>query len=215
MAMPDINNLDLLNESVEVSGDVTPESFFSPPILDDGEHEAILHLGDRGIKADRQADKVTGLKTGPGYLNVHLQAKTVDDAGNERIGCFDNPTSIVMQSVGTSRLHMILDAAGHKAPNNISLGELKEHTELALAQSPKVKIATQWEASAKVETQGQADASGTAIGKYYTFLKGQKKFPPVLDENGNPTGKFQTQVQDPKTGLVGNAQVRIVKYARA
>jgi hypothetical protein len=145
-----------------------------------------------------------GVKNGPGFLNVHLHAKTMDAAGNPGLGAFDNPTSIVMPSQQMGRLQAILLLTGAKIPTPCSLGQLKEITETTFAQSPKLKITTRWEAQVKL-----------ADGTYQTVRTGQRNFPPVLDENNKPTGRYHTEVVDPKTGLVGNAQVRIIRYARA
>jgi hypothetical protein len=205
--MPDVNNLDLLGENVEVSGDASSEDFFTIKLPDDGKHTAVLHLGDKGVKADRQRNKTNGAKDGAAYLNVHLQARILNEDGSEGSSVFDTPTSIVMQSTKTSKLHAVLDLAGNPAPNECNLGQLKEHTELALAQSPKVVIETQWEASVNDGTKDKPN--------YRIIVNGQKKFPPVLDADGNPTGKYQQEITDPKSGQVVNAQVRVRRYFRA
>lgn len=204
--MPDINSLDLLNEVVEVTSTASAEEFFAPPIPEDGDHKAVLHLGDRGIKVDKQREGKNGPKTGPAYLNVHNQAKILSDSGEEGLSVFDSLTSIVMQSAGTSRLHAVLEVAGDPAPARCSLGELKAHTEAFYAQSAQfpVGITTQWEAQVNDGTQTDP--------KYRTVLKGMKKFPPVLDDQGNPTGKYNPEVEDPKTGQKVRAQARIIKY---
>jgi hypothetical protein len=200
---PDINQLDLLNEVVEVEGGASSEEFFQPPLPDDGEHLAILRLGDRGIKVDRQrsdSKNKSSDRTGPAFLNVHLQVKLLDAAGNETLSVFDNLSSVVMQSAGTSRLHAVLDLAGFAAPGRMTLGELKTLTETALAQNPRVKVYTQWEAQTEVPPGSKT---------YVTVLKGQKKFPTT------DAGKFDPDVIDPKSGQACRAQARIIKYARA
>lgn len=202
--MPDINSLDLLNEVVEVTSTASAEDFFAPPIPEDGDHTAVLHLGDRGIKVDKQRESKNGPKTGPAYLNVHMQAKILSDSGEEGLSVFDSLTSIVMQSAGTSRLHAVLAVAADPAPARCSLGELKDHVEKFLAQGPQVGVTTQWEAQVNDGTAERPD--------YRTVVKGMRKFPPMLDESGNPTGKYNPEIVDPKTGQKVRAQARITKY---
>ena len=197
----DINDLSLMSEPVEVDGSITGEDFFQPPIPDDGDHLARLTLGDRGIKASRQKDKSTGQKSGKGFLMVHLAVELLDDSGNKVGVIFDNPTSIVMESVNTSKLHAILDACGNPAPARATLGELLAHTEATLAQSPQVEVTTQWEARYNKGTDTDPD--------YKTLLKGQKKFPP------KPDGGYERIVMDPETGERVTAQAVIRKYKRA
>ena len=74
-AAVDINNLDLMNEVIEVDGNVDSAEFFNPPLPDDGEHEVIIALGNRGVKADRQweGDGKGRKRTGSGFLNIHLR----------------------------------------------------------------------------------------------------------------------------------------------
>jgi hypothetical protein len=204
MAMPDINETDLLREEVETDSNADPNKFFAPPLLDDAEYECVLGIGDRGITVTKQKDKNTGTKTGPAFLTVHLHAKTVDAAGNVGLGAIDNPTSIVMQSQGSSRLAIILQLIDVKVPGKCSLGELKQLAEQALAQNPRIKITTRWEAQIKL-----------ADGTYQIIRTGQRNFPPELDGDGKPTGRFSPEVVDPKTGIAATAQVRIQKYAKA
>jgi len=202
----DINDLALLEEQVEVTSGANPEDFFSIALPDDGTHTAVLHLGDRGISVGRQRAS-DGQKTGAAFLNVHLQARILGEDRKEGLSVFDNPTSIVMQSAGTSKLHVILDLLGSSAPSPCSLGELKSHVEQVLAQSPQIGITTVWEAQVNRGSKEKPD--------YQTVAKGQKRFPSVLDSEGNPTGKFTPEVQDPRSGEIVKAQVRISKYSRA
>lgn len=197
--LPDINDLDLLNEVVEV-GEGDAEEFFQAPLPDDGEHVAVLHLGDRGVTIARQRNKQTGDRTGAGFVNVHLVARILSSSGEEGIAVFDNPTSIVMQS-GMSKLHAILDIVGSPAPHRSTLQELKEHVEAVLAQSPQVGIVTQWEAQIN---RGTKDSPN-----YVTLLKGQKRFP-----FNDDTNKWSPDVEDPETSEMIRAQARILRYKR-
>jgi hypothetical protein len=190
---------DLLDEVIEVDANVTAEEYFKPALPDDGPHTATLSLSDRGITISRQKDKA-GDPTGPAYLIVHVQAQVLDENGNVAGIVFENVTSIIMPSMRTSRVHAMLDAVGFPAPKRCTLGELKAHVEAALEQKPRCTVVTRWEAQEMIGD------------KYVTVRKGQKHFPPVLDPDGKPSGKFSPEVEG-KTGLV-RAQARVVRYER-
>jgi hypothetical protein len=215
--VPDINALELSQEVVEVNGQLSnPEEFFKLKLPDDGEHVGLLSLGDRGVKISRQKDS-NGVANGAAFLNVHLAIQLVGDSGEKAGSCLDNPTSIVMQSAGTSKLHAILGLAGAEVQPRMTIGDLKELTENTLAQSPRVKVITQWEAQAKAESLEEVQKSGVKkLGDYYTIAKGQKKFPPLVDDSGNQIpGKFNSEILNPITGDNVQAQVRVVRYSRA
>lgn len=208
MAAPDINMMDLAAEPIAVSDDAVAaaQEFFSPPLPDDGDHLAVFKLGDRGIKVDRQRDSA-GLKNGPIFLNVHAQLKILDDTGKETMSVFDSLTSIAMQGSGISRLQSVLVLAGYadevRAARN--LADLKALVERAGSENPKVGITTRWEA--------QVNAGTKDAPKYENVAVGQKKFPPILGENGEPVpGKYNSEVTDPKSGEKVRAQARITKY---
>lgn len=208
MAGHDINDLALLQEVCEVDSNVDSAEFFNPPLPDDGEHQVIFKLGDRGVKADRQWEgKGAGRKkTGPAYLGVHLQLKALNAHGGEGgTVAFDQLTTLVMPNAGTSRAHAAFDLAGFKLTER-TLGGLKDEIERACAQGPKAIVTTRWEAQVNRGTKDAPD--------YETICVGQKKFPPVLDSQGNETGKYNPEVTDPKSGQVVRAQVRVVKYGR-
>lgn len=206
--MADINDLSLLNEVVEVDGQASSEEFFNPPLPDDGEHQVVMRLGNNGIRANRswEGKGSARKRTGPAFLDVHVQLKAVGDNGAEgpTIG-FDHLTSLVMQSAGTSRLHAAMDQFGFPLPSRASLGEIKAAVETAIAQNPQGVVVTQWEAQVNAGTKDSPD--------YQTVLKGQKNFP----QNGTaPDGKvkYSPEVTDPKSGQVVRAQVNIVRYGR-
>ncbi len=206
----DINNLDLLNEVIEVDGNVDAEQFFNPPLADDGEHEVTLNMGNRGVKAERQweGEGKTRKRSGAGFLNIHLQLKGVKDNGEEGgTVAFDQLTTIPMDTnVGrTTRAHVVFDLAGFPLAEK-SLGGLMQEIQLAVAQKPHVKATTRWEAQVNSGTKDSP--------KYETVVQGQKNFPPLLDKDGNDTGRFNPEVTDPKSGQVVRAQVRVVKYGR-
>lgn len=204
----DINNLDLMNEVIEVDGSASSEEFFNPPLPDDGEHEVIMALGNRGVKADRQweGSGKSRKRTGAGFLNIHLQLKGVKANGEEAgTVAFDQLTTIVMESAGTSRAHAAFDLAGARLIER-TLGGLMQEINLAIAQKPHVKIVTRWEAQVNRGTKEDPDWENVCVG--------QKNFPPMLDGDGNETGRKNPEVTDPKSGNVVRAQVRVTKYAR-
>lgn len=204
----DINNLNLNEETVSVDYS-NVDSFFSPALPDDGRHPAILKLGDRGVSGPSLGDKAPrvkkGASAGSAYVGVHVMLEVLDDSGNKIGTCFDQVTSIPMN--GMSRLHAMLFMAGFPPPANCSLVDLEEFTKSSLAQAPRVGIETQWQAQWEDPKKAKGDPD-----KYSTFLKGQKKFPMVLDESGEPTGRHLTEAIHPPSGDICKAQVKVVKY---
>jgi hypothetical protein len=222
MANPDLNDLSLLDEVVEVDGSVTSEEFFNPPLPDDGEHLVAIKFGSRdnnksGIKIDRQYNKETKKRDGAGYWNIVFQLQGVKDGKVGGTIAFDNLTSLVMPSVGTSRVHMALD--GSFGPNGskmtlpatmnggrpLTLGELGEEIKQAVAQSPQSYVTTQWVASINRGTKDDPN--------WEDVLKGQKNFPKRIDADGNETGKFEPEIKDPKSGALIRAQIKVLKYS--
>lgn len=210
MSEVDINSLELLNEPVEVDGSVNSEEFFRPPLPDDGDHLAIVTLGDRGIKVDRQREGDARTKSGKPFLNVHLALALIGDTGAKEGMAFDQVTSVLMPNTGTTKLHAILDLCGDPAPPRCTLGELLSHAEATFAQNPQVIVTTQWEARAEDTSKSEGSKD-----RYYTVLKGQHKFPPLTDDSGEPTGKYNPEVADPKSGEVVRANIRVTRYKRA
>lgn len=210
----DLNDMSLMDEVIEVDGTVTSEEFFNPPLPDDGEHQVVLKLGNRGIKIERQFNKETKRRDGQGFLNVHLQLASVKENGSVggTIG-FDNCSSLVMPSVGTSRVHMAFDGSvgpdgsPMTLPARATLGELKTAIETAISQGPRSFVTTQWLAQVNRGTKDSPD--------YQDVLKGQKNFPKRLDADGNETGRYEAEVADPKSQTVCRAQVKVLKYSRA
>lgn len=197
---PDINDLDLRNEMLpDVDGNADPEEFFRVPILPDGKHVGVMVKGDKGVKINKQKDKDTGQRTGPIYVVAHVQLKSEDDDGS----VFDYLTSLIFR--GNSSLHAALALAGHEIPSRgVTAAQAVEAVEAALAQSPRVGFVTEWEAQVNDGTKDAPD--------YRTVLKGMKKFPPVLDDAGQPTGKYSPEVTDPKSGQPATAQARVKSY---
>ena len=202
--MSDINDLNLLEEMVEVDGAVNSEEFFNPPLPDDGVHKCLMRLGNNGIRANRgwEGKGSARKRTGAAFLDVHVQLKEVKENGEEgpTVG-FDHLTSLVMQSVGTSRLHAAMDLAGFPLPARASLGEIKQALEAAIAQNPVIGVTTRWEAQVNDGTKEAQD--------WRTVLTGQKNFPQLAN------GKYDPEVVDNKSGQKARAQAQVVKYSRA
>lgn len=206
----DINDPELLNEPIEVEGEVSSEDFFKPVLPDEGDYISILRLGDRGIKVDRQKEGEERKRTGKPYLNVHFALELQGENG-EKVGtAFDQATSIVMPNMGTSRLHAIMDLAGSPIPARSTLGEVLNEVETTLAQNPQIGATIQW--LAQIEDTSKPEGSKE---RYRLVLRGQKKFPPILDSEGKPTGKYDPEVVDSKTGETVRAQIKVTKYWRA
>jgi hypothetical protein len=202
MVGPDINEIS--NGSViSVDDNFDPVAFFRPALLDDGWHLGVLKLGDRGIKVERQKDS-SGDRTGPEYVMAHIQVRSVDESGKEGPSAFDTATSIRL--AGGSRLHAILALAGDPAPKETTPEDLKAHCESFFAQPQQIAFKSQWEA--------QVNDGSKERPKYRTIARGQRKFPKLVDQaTGEPTGKYDPEIQDPKNPeTVVRAQVNVVEY---
>ena len=209
---PDINDLALLNEPVQgLDPNAQAEDFFKQSLMDDGDHQAVLTLGQDNVSHDRQRDKSTGEKTGDVYIKAHLMAK-IDDPGDASNGmvAFDRVTSIVFGSKGTSALHAVMAMAGAAIPPALTKGEIIEFVKRELSTPRRITITTEWEA--QVEDQSKAKGSRD---RYKVVLTGQKRFPKLLGPDGQETGKHDPEgVVDPVLGKA-STQVRIIRYAPA
>jgi hypothetical protein len=214
----DINDPSLASEPVEVDG-VSGEEWNAIPVPDDGEHFVRLELGDGKIKVGQQSAE----KGGRYFLTAHLAEKIYDDSENQSGVLFDRVNSAIFERNGKrgSGLHALMDTIGDPLPNSSTLRDQYDQVERAIAQSPKVIAVTQWQASAKAETEGEVDAAVNAkyakagklqVGNYYTFLKGQRRFP-VID--GSDPVKYDPEVENPITGERVRAQAIVLRYKRA
>lgn len=209
---PDINDLSLLNEPVEgLDPNARSEDFFKVSLPDDGDHLCVMTLGNDGVTHDRQRDKSSADKTGSVYIKAHVALKIQDPSDPaDGMMLFDRLTSIVFSSKGTSALHAVMDVAGFPLGAQLTKGEIIEAVKVALAQSPRVKVTSQWEA--QVEDQTKIKGSKD---RYRTVVKGQARMPKVLDDAGNETGHYAQEVHEPGTGLLATAQARVIRYAKA
>ena len=221
--LPDITDLELQSEIIETDESVTPEQYFAERVVEDGDHLVVMHPGknrDGEFSTNgRQTDKETGEKTGKMFCTFFLQFNTLNDDGSEGMAVFDQVTTIVVPDIRTSKVDLILKCVKQPAKSGISLAELKSQFTNSVAAGLKLKIGTQWQASAKIETEEQAELVSTGkkkykVGDYYTFLRGMKKFPPKTDSEGKIVG-YEPEATDPKTGLVGKRRVTVVRYLPA
>jgi hypothetical protein len=212
----DINDPSLVNEPVEVD-EGSGEDFFQVPLPDDGSHLVVCELGNDGIKVGQQTPE----KGGRYFLTAHLALTLIDEGGNRQGMVFDRPNSVVMERNGkrSSRLHALLDLVGAQTGSGQSLPAFHETVEQTFAQNPQVLATTQWQASAKAESEQEVEAAVAAkyakegklrAGNYYTFLKGQRKFPPLDNGQG-----FNPEVTNPITGETVRAQAVVTGYRRA
>src|SRR6185437_4842434 len=158
----DINDPLLQQEMVEAD----PEADFfemPPPPPDDRDYQVKILLGERGVVAKRQKRKgENGQPTGPLFLNFALELRIIDpDQPWDGAPLFDNATSIIMQSSGTSLLLAILRAVGQPATGRMSLDQLRDHALGVFASEPICSISGKWEAQIKDQD-----------GKYKTVKKG-------------------------------------------
>lgn len=206
--LPDINDLSLWREiPVEVDDNMTAEQFYTPNLPDDGEHRVRWTLGTSGVKPERLKNKSTGKRDGVPSFVVEIAGTILDDVGQETLQqVFDRLRPIRMAN-GSTFLHAFLAAAGVPATGITNLADLLDHTKMALAQRPETLTTTEWEA----QVEDESKPKGTRE-RYRTVCVGQKRFPPVLDASGNPTGKYNPEIRDPQTGATVRARVNVKKH---
>ena len=208
MAAPDINALELANEVIDVGDESRAEDFYRLTLPDDGEHLATLSLGQDGVSTRRQKDKSTGSRTGAAFVMAHIAAKIDSANGHPGMTAFDRPTSIVFESKGTSALQAMMTQIDAPIPRGIAAPQVEDHIKVTMAQAPRVKVTTRW--VAQYEDTSKPEGSKD---RYVEVRKGQANFPPILDDQGQPTGRYETEFVDPKSGKECTTQARIVKYA--
>jgi hypothetical protein len=206
----DINDPRLQQEMVEANPDADFFELPAPP-PDDRAYIVKVMLGDKGIVASRQKRKgdVEGRPTGPFFLNAAIECHIMDpDQPWDNRVLYENATSIIMQSSGTSLLHAILRALGYPALGRMPLtgpGSLAEHTLGVFSSEPQCGVEGKWEARAQ-----------NAKGDWITIRKGMKNFP--LNNPSNPDEGYSPLVEilDPitrkPTGEYARAQFRISKF---
>jgi hypothetical protein len=205
----DINDPMLIQEMIEANPDA---NFFElpPPPPDDREYIVKVGLGDRGMTVKRQMRKgdMDGQPSGPLFLICALENRISDpDQPWNDAPLFDNATSIIMGSSGTSLLHAILRALGHPALGRMDLGTLRDHALSVFSSELTCGVTGKWEASVKRE-----DGSG----KYRIIRKGMKNFPLIDPADPNSERYPYVEVIDPDTkkptGEMVRAQFKINQY---
>ena len=188
----DLNDPTLILPDEELVLNPDGDAFAGLAPIGDGEHVAVLTLGNRGTQLGTTKD-------GRKYIMTHLQA-TIQE-GEKKFTVFDTVSTLVQESSGTSRMAGVLRAAGETVPARTTIADLARQFAQFIAGSPRVLITTRWEAQYQLPAE-----PGQTKGKYKTFLRGQRKFP----ENGN--GGFVSEVKAPDGTLV-KAQAVVTKYA--
>lgn len=207
----DINDPLLQQEMIEAD----PEADFfelPPPPPDDRDYQAKILLGERGVNVKHQkmsGDK-DGQPTGPLFLIFALELRLIDPGQPwDDAPLFDNATSIVMRSSGTSLLHAILRAVGVPAMGRMTLAELRDHALGVFASEPVCLVSGKWEAQIE-------DPPGSK--NYRAVKKGMKNFPlidPAHPELGHyPYAEVFDPVTKQNTGEMARAQFRVNKYFR-
>lgn len=192
----DLNDLQLADEQVDLNADA--DAFAGPPPPNDGDHLAKLSMGKRAVTGGKD-------KRGRPFYIVDTNAKLIAGAFDGRI-LFDNVSTIVMDSSGTSRMAGVLKALGHQVGGRTSIVELSRLYVNTLVGEPQVTVQSQWTAYC-ADCKAEADASGGKRGKKNGIvLRGEKRFP--QDANGG----HRHQVECPNCGSMLNARAEVVAY---
>lgn len=195
----DINDLQLADEQVDIDGDA--DAFAGPPPPDDGDHLVKLSVGKRAVTSGKD-------KRGRVFYMVDTNAKIVAGDFENRI-LFDNVSTMVMDSSGTSRMAGVLKALGQPVGGRTSVVELTRSYVNTLTGEPQTTAQTQWTAYC-ADCKQESDTSGGKRGKKNGIvLRGQKRFP--QDANGG----HRHQVECPNCGSMLSARAEIVAYKAA
>jgi hypothetical protein len=174
--MPNVDTIDIndpLLQQEMVEADPDANFFETPPPPDDREFQVkITCESDPTVKRQHKKTGPPDKSTGPLFLNFSLTLRIVDPNqpwDNQMV--FDNATSLVMDSSGTSRLHTILRAIGAPALGSMSLAQLRDHAIDVFNSEPTAFIEGQWEARAESQGNKRADKNG-----WVTVRRGMKNF---------------------------------------
>lgn len=192
----DINDLQLADEQVDIDGDA--DAFAGPPPPNDGDHRVKLSVGKRAVSGGKD-------KKGRPFYMVDTNAKILAGDFENRI-LFDNVSTMVMDSSGTSRMAGVLKALGEPVGGRTSIVELSRAYVNKLTGEPEVLVQSQWTAYC-ADCKSDFDSSGGKRGKKNGIvLRGQKRFP--QDANGG----HRHVVECPNCGSVLNARAEIIAY---
>lgn len=197
-----LNDLPLIDEE-PMNIDPDADAFAGFVLPPDGVHMAKLSLGKGGAVPTFQPGVD---KNGKKYIAVNVEARIVaEDKPYNNAVIFDQASTIVMQSTGTCRIAGILQALRVPVPSTMTKNQIVAQLAAQLEGEPLVQIETQWQAR-----EQQDD------GKWKTVVRGQKRFTPKHDADGNVVpGEYETFAESPRTGAQVDAKAIIVRYLPA
>lgn len=195
----DINDLQLADEQVDINADA--DAFAGPPPPPDGDYLVKLSVGKRAV---------TSGKTGAGKLfyMVDTNAKVIAGAFENRI-FFDNVSTMVMDSSGTSRMAGVLKALGQSIGGRTSIVDLTRTYVNTLTGEPSLSVQTQWEAYCADCKSDFESSKGKRGKKGGIVLRGEKRFPQ------NENGGHRHQVECPNCGAMVSARPGVIAYKAA
>lgn len=197
----DINDLQLADEQVDLNADA--DAFAGPPPPPDGDYTVKLSVGKRAVTQGKA-------KGGKLFYMVDTNGKVIVGPFENRI-FFDNVSTMVMDSSGTSRMAGVLKALGHPVGGRTSIVELTRQYVNVLTGEPSVTVQTQWEAYC-ADCKSDYDSSNGKRGKKGGIvLRGEKRFPQNAPVDGQP-GTHRHQVECPICGSMVSARPSIVAY---
>ncbi len=145
-------------------------------------------LGDKGVVPAQD-------KNGKPYVAVYLKGELQAESPFENYPVTYYMNSIIFGSKGTSEVHHFMNCIGEPLPNRITLGEMKERIENALANSPVGNALCDWKGSYQ---SGVNQQTGKAV--WTDQYKSMKAFPIITDPN-DPTKKIRSFIgKSPKDG---------------
>jgi len=194
----DLNMMEQEDELLSI--DPNADAFAMPAPPPDGEYVMRMTINKNNSPTGFVGGKD---KNDRAYISADFLLTVVKE-GSDLNGrtVFDNASTMVMQSSGTCKMAGILkQALKQDVPRNIGRQELARKFQAALVGEPLIGVEIQWQARSQ-----QAD------GKYKTIARGMKKFPPRVDDEGNPTGDFHAYVKDPNTQEEVQARAVPIRY---
>lgn len=180
----DINDLSLDTSEVEINPEADAFAYPPPPV--EGRYRVRLKLHERGWEKGTDKYNVE-------YMRANIEARIVapGDSSDDK-PLFDNPSTQVFASSGTSKIVGILQALGMTGiPPRGKIHEYARFLQPYLEHEAEVDVMTQWEAYCK-------DCEKS--------IKGMRRFP----TNGD--GGHKGAIECPGCGAELNAQARISKY---
>lgn len=201
----DVVEKQVIDMDAEIVAD-NPEADFNvrtaPPNADI--YPVAWSLAEKGVIAAMD-------KNSKPFVHVYLKGALKADAPFEDFPVNDYMNSIVQGGKGTSAVHHFMNCIGEPLPARITLSEMKEKVENALANLPLGNVECDWKASYQ---SGINPKNGKPA--YTEIAKHMKQFKLVdeLDDAGNKTGNKVRQlfIPSPKDGEPVFAQFYVVKH---